>query len=62
MFHVGKIPNADDICVQLAGCSYVSKFDPCKRYWQLPLDETSKCIIAHQTPQGVFRFKVVSLC
>lgn len=42
VFDAETIPCADDIFVQLAGCKYVSKFDLCKGYWQLPLEETSK--------------------
>ena len=45
--------------MQLAGCRYVSKFDLFKGYWQLPLDETSKCITAFQTPLGLFQFQVM---
>ena len=59
VFDAETIPNADDIFVQLAGYRYVSKFDLCKGYWQLPLDETSKCITAFQTPLGLFQFKVM---
>lgn len=50
VFDAETIPCADDIFVQLAGSKYVSKFDLCKGYWQLPLEETSKCITAFQTP------------
>lgn len=59
MFDAETIPCADDIFVQLAGSKYVSKFDLCKGYWQLPLEETSKCITAFQTPLGLFQFKVM---
>ena len=57
VFDAETIPNADDIFVQLAGCRYVSKFDLCKGYWQLPLGETSKCITAFQTPLGFLNLK-----
>nr|XP_034325279.1 uncharacterized protein LOC105323550 isoform X4 [Crassostrea gigas] len=59
VFDAETIPCADDIFVQLAGSKYVSKFDLCKGYWQLPLEETSKCITAFQTPLGLFQFKVM---
>lgn len=59
MFDAETIPCADDIFVQLAGSKYVSKFDFCKGYWQLLLEETSKCISAFQTPLGLYQFKVM---
>lgn len=59
VFDAETIPCADDIFVQLAGSKYVSKFDLCKGYWQLPLEETSKCITAFQTQLGLFQFKVM---
>lgn len=58
MFDEETIPCAHDTFVQLAG-KYVSKFDFCKGYWKLPLEETSKCLTAFQTPLGLYQFKVM---
>lgn len=59
VFDAEMISCADDIFVQLAGSKYVSKFDLCKGYWQLPLEETSKCITVFRTPLGLYQFKVM---
>ena len=59
VFDAETIPNADEIFVKLAGCKYISKFDLCKGYWQLPLAEQAKEITAFQTPLGLFQFSVM---
>lgn len=59
VFDAEAIPNADDIFVKLAGCKYVSQFDPSKGYWQLPLDDSSKQITAFQTQLGLYQFTVI---
>ena len=59
VFDAETIPNADEIFAQLAGCKYVSKFDLCKGYWQLPMEESAKPITAFQTPEGLFQFVVM---
>lgn len=59
VFDAETIPNADDVFVQLAGCKYVSKFDLCKGYWQLPLEKAAREITAFQTPLNLYQFMVM---
>ena len=59
IFDAETIPNADEIFANLSGCKYVSKFDLCKGYWQLPLTDSAKPLTAFQTPLGLYQFRVM---
>ena len=51
-----SVPNPDQIYAKLAGKRYLSKFDFCKGYWQIPMSEQSKEITAFSTPFGHYQF------
>ena len=52
--------NADDIFDRIGASKCYSKFDLCKGYYQIKLDENSKDYSSFTTHRGLFRFNVMS--
>ena len=53
------IPRIDD-CIEKIGCAkYVSKLDPLKGYWQVPLTPRVERLSAFVTPTGFYQRKVM---
>ena len=52
--------NADNIFDRIGGSKCYSKFDLCKGYYQIKLDENSKDYSSFTTHRGLFRFNVMS--
>ena len=50
------MPDPDAIYSRLFGKKIFSKFDCCKGYWQIPMEESSKEITAFTTPFGHYHF------
>ena len=53
--------STDDILDRLGGSKYYSKFDLCKGYYQLPLEEKSRDYSTFVCKRGLFRFKVMPM-
>ena len=51
--------SANDIFPKLSGSKFYSKFDFCKGYWQIPMEEKSKDATTFITSRGIFRFRVM---
>jgi len=60
MEHV-DLPAIEEIRDRMEGCSYFSKIDLLKGYWQLRLAEESRDFTAFVTHMGQYRFKRVSM-
>ena len=53
------LPRIED-CIDCIGSSqFVSKFDPLKGYWQVPLSERARAIYAFATPDGLYQYTVM---
>ena len=48
------LPLTDDLMDKLTGCSVFSKIDLLKGFWQIPMDEKSKALLAFATPTGLY--------
>ena len=48
-----------EIFADLSGSQYLSKYDFCKGYWQVPLREFDKDATTFITHRGLFRFRVM---
>ena len=48
-----------EIFADLSGSQYLSKFDFCKGYWQIPMWESDKDATTFITHRGLFRFRVM---
>ena len=48
------LPLTDDLMDKLTGCSVFSKIDLLKGFWQIPMDEKSKALLAFATPIGLY--------
>jgi hypothetical protein len=59
VFDPEPMMSADDIFPKLAGSRVYSKFDFCKGYWQIPMEEGSKDATAFICSRGCYRFKVM---
>ncbi|XP_049514006.1 uncharacterized protein LOC125941102 [Dermacentor silvarum] len=51
------IPRVDMMFAKLGNCSYFSKFDFSKGYWQVPMDEESKPMTAFSCSSGLYQFR-----
>ena len=49
-----SLPLPEDMFDKLQGCRLFSKLDLTKGFWQIPLDEASKKILAMDTPLGLY--------
>ena len=54
------IPRIDDCIDKIGKAKYVTKFDLLKGFWQIPLTDNAKEVSAFVTPDGLFRYKVMS--
>ena len=59
LFDPEPILSTDDILDKLGGSKFYSKFDLCKGYYQVPLEEKSKDYSTFVCKRGLFRFKVM---
>lgn len=50
------MPRIDDIINETGGCSWFSRVDLCKGYWQVPLQEEYKHFTAFVTPFGTYEY------
>ena len=48
------LPLPENMFAELTGSQVFSKMDLLKGFWQIPLDEASKCILAMATPLGLY--------
>ena len=47
-------------CIDNIGqAKYITKFDPLKGFWQIPLTDRAKEISAFVTPDGLYQYKVM---
>ena len=53
------IPRMDDCIDKTGNSKYITKFDPLKGFWQIPLTERAKEISAFVTPDGLYQYKVL---
>jgi transposase InsO family protein len=48
------LPLTDDLIDKLSGCQVFSKIDLLKGFWQIPMEEKSKHVLAFSTPIGLY--------
>jgi len=60
VFDPEPMMSADDIFPKLAESCYYSKFDFCKGYWQISMEENSTDCTTFVNSRGLFRFKVMA--
>ncbi|HEY4389146.1 MAG TPA: reverse transcriptase family protein, partial [Ktedonobacteraceae bacterium] len=48
------LPLTDDLIDKLSGCQVFSKIDLLKGFWQIPMEEKSKHLLAFSTPIGLY--------
>ena len=60
MFDAEPMPNIKGLFSKLSGHKFFSRLDLSKGFWQVPLSATSKHKTTHQTPKGLFQFKVMA--
>ena len=53
------LSNSDDYIDQLGHAQFVSKFDLLKSYWQVPLSEQTKEVLAFVMPDGLYQYRVM---
>ena len=53
--------STEDIMDRLGGSKFYSKFDLCKGYYQIPLEEKSRDYSTLVCKRGLFRFKVMPM-
>ena len=49
------IPRIDDCIDKVGNSKYVTKFDPLKGFWQVPLTDKAKAVSAFATPNGLYQ-------
>ena len=59
VFDAEPMPNPEIIFAKVGQDKFLSKFDFCKRHWQIPRKLQDKEKTAFCAPQGLFHFKVV---
>jgi transposase InsO family protein len=47
------LPLPEDLFDKLTGCRVFSKLDLTKGFWQIPMDEASRALLAFSTPEGL---------
>ena len=53
------IPRIDDCIDKVGNSKYVTKFDLLKGFWQVPLTDRAKEVLAFATPNGLYQYKVM---
>ena len=59
LFDAYPMPQTDDIIDKLGKAKYISTLDLMRRYWQIPMEETSKETTAFVIPFGLYQFKTI---
>lgn len=59
LFDSEPIPNVEELFTRLSKAKYLTKVDLSKGYWQIPVAENSREMIAFVTPHGLFQWKVM---
>ena len=59
VFDSEPMPELEGVFASMSGCTYFSKIDLTKGYWQIPLTDSARELTAFETPLGLFQYTVM---